>query len=121
MDFLEIGGFSVPAGKSLEFQRWVRTNSASLGRAMPEGTELVGIYATVFSSEKGSGDYRLVFRLDSYASLDRFSAAMAEDSEFSRLMGELGDFGDVRLGADHSDELLKSVADVTIWGDHPEE
>jgi hypothetical protein len=120
MDLLEINGFNVPPGKGLMFQEWVRENSDALAKAMPEGCGLVGIYASVFSSEKRSGDFKLILRLDSYAAIDRFSAAMREDSEFSRLMDELGRFGDVRLGADRSDELLKSVADVTIWGDVPE-
>ena len=94
------------------------------GRPCPgsaRGIELVGIYAAMFSSQRHAGDYRLVFRLDSYGAMDRFSAAMGEDKELARLMDELGSFGDVRLGADSSDELLKSVADITIWADHPEE
>ena len=121
MDFLNVSGFSVLPGKNLELQAWVRANSAALAQAMPEGIELVGIYAAMFSSEKHSGDYRLIFRLDSYGAMDRFSAAMGEDKELARLMDELGNFGDLRLGADRSDELLKSVADITIWADHPEE
>ena len=121
MDFLNVGGFSVLPGKSLEFQAWVRANSAALAQAMPEGTGLVGIYATMFSSEKHSGGYKAVWRLDSYGALDRFVAAMGENPELARLMDELGKFGDVRLGADYSSELLKSVADVTIWADYPEE
>ena len=121
MDFLNVSGFSVLPGKNLEFQAWVRANSAALAQAMPKGIELVGIYASMFSSEKHSGDYRLIFRLDSYGAMDRFTAAMGEDLELARLMDELGKFGDVRLGADHSDELLKSVADITIWADYPEE
>ena len=121
MDFLNVSGFSVLPGKSLEFQAWVRANSAALAQAVPEGTGLVGIYATMFSSEKHSGDYKVVFRLDSYGAMDRFAAAMGENAEFARLMEELGGFGDVRLGADRSDELLKSVADATIWADRAEE
>jgi len=121
MDFLNIGGFNVPPGKNREFQEWVRANSAALAQAMPKGIELVGIYASVFSSEKHSGGYKAVWRLDSYGALDRFVAAMGENPELARLMDELGKFGDVRLGADYSSELLKSVADVTIWADYPEE
>ncbi len=121
MDFLNVGGFSVPPGKNQEFQAWVRANSAALGKAMPKGIELVGIYASMFSSEKHSGNYKMVWRLDSYGAMDRFAAAMGENSELARLMDELGKFNDVRLGADYSSELLKSVADITIWADYPEE
>ena len=121
MDFLNIGGFTIKAGKNREFQEWVRANSAALTKAMPKGTELVGIYASVFSSEKHSGAYKIVMRLDSYGALDRLAAAGKEDPEFMRLAAELASFGDVRLAADYSNELLKSVADVTITADYPEE
>ena len=53
--------------------------------------------------------------------MDRFAAAGGENPEYARLLDELGSFGDVRLGADFSSELLKSVSDITIWSDHPEE
>ena len=121
MDFLNVGGFSVPPGKNREFQEWVRANSAALAQAMPKGIELVGIYASMFSSEKHTGAYKAIFRLDSYGAMDRFAAAIGENPELARLMNELGKFSDVRLGADYSSELLKSVADITIWGDYPEE
>jgi len=121
MDFLNVWGFCVPPGKNLELQAWVRANSAAIAQAMPEGIGLIGIYATMFSSEKHSGDYKVVWRLDSYGAMDRFTAAMGENTELARLMDELGNFCDVRLGADYSDELLKSVADITILADHPEE
>ena len=121
MDFLHISGFSVLPGKNLELQAWVRANSAALAKALPEGIEFVGIYAAMFSPQRHGGDYRLIFRLDSYGAMDRFSAAVGENKELARLMDELGSFEDVRLGADSSDELLKSVADITIWADKPEE
>ena len=121
MDFLNIGCFSVPPGKGQEFQDWVRANSAALAEAAPEGIELVGIYASMFSSEKHSGHFKVIWRLDSYGAMDRFSAAIGENPELARLMDEMGKFADVRLGADYSNELLKSVADITIWADYPEE
>lgn len=121
MDFLNIGGFNVPPGKNLEFQEWVRANSSALAKALPEGIELLGIYASMFSSEKNSGDFKAVWRLDSYGAMDRFAAAMGENPELARLMDEMGKFFDIRLGAGNSSELLKSVADITIWADYPEE
>ena len=121
MDFLEISGFSVPSGRNIEFQKWVRANSDALARSLPEGIELVGIYAARFTSQRDAGDYRLILRLDGAGGLDRFSEAMKQGKDLTRLMGELWDFADVRLGAGGSDELLKSVLDVMIWADHPEE
>jgi hypothetical protein len=121
MDFLNVCGFNVPPGRNVEFQAWVRANSAALTEAAPEGIELVGIYARIFSSEKHSGENKIVWRMDSYGAMDRFTVAVGENAELARLMDELGGFMDVRIGADYSDELLKSVADVTIWADRPEE
>ena len=121
MDFLVINGFNIPPGKSREFQEWVRANSAALSKAAPEGIELIGVYSSMFSSEKNSGQYKTIWRMDSYGAMDRFAAAAGSDSELTRLLEEFGSFSDVRLGADYSSELLKSVADITIWADNPEE
>ena len=121
MEFLTVGGFNVRSGQNIEFQKWVIANAAAPSENTPDGIELVGIYAAVFSSEKNSGFYKTIWRLDSYGALDRFAAAAGEDSEFARLLNELGSFGDARLGASFSGELLKSVSDVTIWADVPEE
>jgi hypothetical protein len=121
MNFLAISGFDVLPGKSREFQEWVRTNSAALSENAPEGITLVGVYASTFSSEKHSGHYKTVWRLDSYGAMDRFAAAVGENPELARLLDEFGSFEDVRLGANSSNELLKSVEDITIWADYPEE
>jgi len=107
----------IKPGKSYEFQEWVQANSAALSDNSPSGIELVGIYSTMFSSEKQAGDYRLVWRLDSYGAMDRFAAAVPENPELGRLLNELDSFTDHRLGTGSSNGLFKSVADITIWGD----
>ena len=121
MDFLYISGFDLPPGKSRQFQSWVQQNFKALQAAMPKGNELVGIYAVMFSSEKESGSYKMVIRLDSYGAMDSFAAAVQANPDLNRLMDELGSFGDVRLGANFSTELLKSVSDISIWADPAEE
>ncbi len=121
MDFLNVQGFDVQPGKNHEFQAWVRNNFDAFAAAMPEGIELVGIYAAIFSSEKESGSYKTVFRQDSYGAMDKFAAAAGQNPELVRLLEEYGSFGDVRLGSNWSNELLKSVSDITIWADSPEE
>ena len=123
MDFLSIGGFEITPGKALEFQKWVRENAKALSDATPEGIELVGIYSSIFySADNKMGQGRTIWRLDSYGAIDRFAAAAAaKDTEFARLLEELGSFADVRLGAGFSRELLKSVSDLSIWADNPEE
>ena len=120
MQLLNIGGFNVPPGRNRAFQEWVRANSEPLGSAAPAGVELVGIYASVLATEKHSGFYKVIWRLDSYGAMDRFAAAAGQNREFARLMDEFGSFGDVRIGADFSGELLKAVSDITIWADPPE-
>lgn len=121
MDFLLIGGGNVVPGKLREFQAWVRANSASLRKLTAEnGYELVGVYSSMFTSEKHSGNCKLVWRLDSYGGMDRMAAAPTKSPELARLLDELDAFFDVRVGTDWSGELLKSMADVTITSDHPE-
>ncbi|KKL26832.1 hypothetical protein LCGC14_2391300 [marine sediment metagenome] len=123
MDILSIGGFDVLPGKALEFQKWVRENMKALSDATPEGIELIGIYASIFySADNKMGQSRIIWRFDSYGAQDRFAAAMAaKDTEFARLLEEMGSFNDVRLGAGFSIELLKSVSDLSIWADNPED
>jgi len=121
MDFLLIGGGNVIPGKMREFQKWVRANSGSLGRLASEnGYELVGIYFSMFTSEKHSGACKTVWRLDSYGAMDRMAAAPPKSPELARLLDELDGFFDVRIGADWSGELLKSVSDITVTSDHAE-
>ncbi len=121
MEFLNIGGFDIPPGKNREFQAWVRENFDAFAAAMPEGNQLVGIYASIFSSEKESGSYKIVVRLDNYGAMDTFASAAGKNPQLARLLEEFSSFGDVRLGANFSNELLKSVSDITIWADNPEE
>lgn len=121
MDFLVTNGFDVTPGKNRDFQEWVRKNAAALNDSAPEGIELVGIYASIFGSEKDSGFYKAFWRMDSYGAMDRYAAAAGDESDFARLLEELGAFGDFRIGAGYSSELLKSVSDITIWADIPEE
>ncbi len=121
MDFLVIGGYDIPPGKALEFQSWVRENHQALNQATPDGIELVGIFSSMFTSEKNSGAFKTVWRLDSYGAMDRFAAAVQANPEFRGLLDEMGAFQDVRLGSGNSSELLKSVVDISIWADYPEE
>jgi hypothetical protein len=121
VDILSVEGFNVLPGRTQELQDWVRANSAALAEHAPDGAQLVGIFATMVSSEKHSGKTKVIWRLDSFGAMDRFTAAMGEDPELARLLDELGDFGDARIGADFSEELLKSFADIAFWGDHAEE
>jgi hypothetical protein len=121
MDFLAINGFDVIPGKNVEFQKWVQANSQALNDNCPEGISLVGIYASMFGSEKESGQVKAVFRMTSYGDMDKFAAAAAAGGDFARLLDEMFSFADARIGTNWSNELLKSVSDISIWADNPEE
>lgn len=86
---------------------------------MPVGIELVGNYAAIFLSEEESGSCKTVLRMDSYGAMDKFAAEAGQNLELAQLLEEYALFGDLRLGANFSSELLKSVSDVTIWAVRP--
>lgn len=117
MNFIHEWGFDVKEGKSQALQKWLTDNEEKFALEMPKGCEYVGTFAVIHTSEKGTGQFRLVTRLDSYGTQDNFSAAMKEDSAFSRLMGELTDFMDQGNQSNWSDVLMRRVTDTAIWGE----
>jgi hypothetical protein len=120
MRFIHEIGFTVKIGQEEAYQRWLIDNEAALAAAYPEGVRHIGVFATVYSSEKGAGFYRVFAELDSYAALDRLAAAMKdESSDFSRLNLEASRFGDYDLNAPWSNGLHKAVVDATVF-DPPE-
>lgn len=114
MDFLYTVGFDVEPSKEVDFQKWVQENLATWSNAMPDGIKMVGIYSDIFSSEKGSGRYKIVLQLDSYGAMDKLGNQEVSPT-FTRLINEFNDFHDVRMGAGESSSLMKSVADIVIW------
>ncbi|MGH2402312.1 MAG: hypothetical protein ACRDE6_06335 [Candidatus Limnocylindria bacterium] len=115
MRFIQEFGFSVKIGQEEAYQRWLIDNEVSLAASCPEGVRHLGVFATVFSSEKNAGFYRLFVELDSYAALDRLAAAMKdESSDFGRLNREASRFGDYSLAAPWSNGLHKAVVDATV-------
>ncbi|MEM7119178.1 MAG: hypothetical protein AAF614_42565 [Chloroflexota bacterium] len=114
MDFLYTVGFDVPAEQEHAFRSWVQQNLAAWSEAMPEGIKMVGIYSDIFSSEKGSGRYKIVLQLDSYGAMDKLGNQEVDET-FTKLMNEFNGFHDVRIGAGESNSLMKSVADIVIW------
>ena len=122
MRFIQETGFSVRVGHEEAFQRWLVANEARIASTYPEGTEYLGIYGTVFTSEKKAGGYRVLERLGSYADLDRLSAlAKDETTEFAKVWREFTHFMDPDPHADWSQVLLKNVFDATIWDLEPGE
>lgn len=116
MRFIHEFGFSVKIGQEEAYQRWLIDNEAALAASYPEGVRHIGVFTTVFSSEKNAGFYRLFAELDSYAALDRLAAAAKDESgEFARLNREASRFGDYDFAAPWSNGLHKAVVDATVW------
>ena len=116
MRFIQEWGYSVPPGKEEEHQTWVQANEEALRAASPPGTQLLGFFATVFSTEKQAGFYRLFVELDSYAAMDRVAEAMKDGtSDFGRLIREHSSFMDLGWDAPGSNGLHKAVADASIF------
>jgi hypothetical protein len=116
MRFIEISGFCVRPDKQVEFQKWVTENEDRIKRSYPKGSEFVGIYAAVFSSEKESGDLYWLETHDSYGALD-VAAANSKDptTESAQLTAEFLEFVDPHRHAPWSHHLLKSVIDATVF------
>lgn len=118
MDFISEFGFDVITGKGKEFQEWLAANEEKLAQGAPKGWEYIGTYAAVISTEKEAGDYRQLWRHQSYADQDTFAAAMREGGLFAQLMDESATrFIDQERGARFSQSILKAVVDTSIWGE----
>ena len=117
MNFIHEWGFDVKEGKSQEFQKWLTDNEEKLALECPEGCQYDGTYAAVHTSEKTSGGFRIIFRMESYAGQDAFSQAMKQGAGFARLMEELSDFMDQSNHSNWSDHMLRRVTDTAIWGE----
>jgi len=114
--FIQEFGFTVKVGQDEAHQQWLVANEEQLGKAHPEGTRYLGTFATVFTTDKQSGNYRSFVELDSYAAMDRLAAAGKDAAgEYGRLMREWSCFGDYALNAPWSQGLFKAVADTTLW------
>jgi hypothetical protein len=120
MRFIEISGFSIKPDRNRAFQEWFIAHQQALADSYPEGTSLVGIFATIYSSEKQAGDLMVLEQLDSYAAQDRIAAAGRDpDSAYSRLVGEMYAFIDPNPAAGYSKILLKDVVDTTVFNYGP--
>ena len=113
MDFLQVYGYEVKDGKAGEYQQQLNDSADAWKAAMPDGTEYVGTYASIYSSEKQAGSFFTIYRLDSYAALDRL-AEEQQSGELGRIVGRLMSYVDTDNNAGQSGFLLKSMTDVTI-------
>jgi hypothetical protein len=122
MEFITEDGYVVKPGMEEEYQRWVVDHAAEFRASLPPGIEYIGTYVMVFGSDQASGGWRDMFRLDSYAALDRMAAASKDaDSTFGRLVREANRFIDLDRSPERwTHNLYKSVVDATVI-DTPQE
>jgi hypothetical protein len=112
MDFIAEFGFDVKQGQAHEFQKWLSENESKIAAACPPGVEYVGTFGVIFSSEKHAGGYRQLLRLESYGAQDALAAAMREGGAFATSLDEVNQFVDRDRGADWSNGLYKTVAEI---------
>lgn len=116
MDFITEDGYEVKLGMEEEYQKWVVAKGDDLRRALPEGIEYIGTYVMTYGNDTDRGSWRDMFRLDSYAALDRMAAA-SKDSEgaLGKLIREGSRFIDMSRRPERwTHNLLKSVVDATV-------
>ena len=115
MDFIALYGYDLKEGKSEAYQQWLRDVDGEWRAAMPEGTEYVGTYAAVHTSEKRAGQMYTIYRLDSYAAQDRLAAATSE-GPLGKIMNDSLEYVTFGAGSGWSNILLKSMSDAVVWG-----
>jgi hypothetical protein len=109
-------GGTIKEGMMGEAHEWLIANEAELRSSAPEGTDYLGVYAPVFTSEKNPGDVYFVHAVDSYGALDR-QADPGAGSRFGELFDEWAGFLDGSPGTLGSKILYKSLSGATVWGD----
>ncbi len=114
MDFIMEDGYDVKRGKLGEFQEWLAANEKEIRNSAPAGTEYIGTYVAVSSSEKQAGAVRSLWRLDSYGAQDAMAAASKQDGPFKDLVNEFVKFVD-HDSSNWSQTLMKSLVDATIF------
>ena len=114
MEFIQIFSGDVKEGKTKEMVAWLKDHESEIHDQAPEGTEYLGTYFAVSSSEKGMGSAFTLWRLDSYGAQDRMAAL--SDTPLGKLFNDFVDFFDQRNDAKGGQILLKKVTDATLWG-----
>lgn len=113
MHFISVFGYDVKLDRATEYQQWLTDHEGDWRNAMPEGTEYIGTFAAVQTSEKNAGSFFTLYRLDSYGAQDRLAASMKE-GPLAKIMADSAPFVDWE-SRNWSTLLLKSVVDATMF------
>ncbi|MDP9317997.1 MAG: hypothetical protein M3O94_02755 [Actinomycetota bacterium] len=116
MSLLSELGFNVKRGKEEAFQKWTADNDAALKKSTPPGVEYLGTYVVAMSSEKQAGEYRLLLRLESFATFDAMHESVRDEkSEWGRLNREATAFLDLPIGAEFSSSVYRPLIEAVVW------
>lgn len=109
-------GFNVKRGREEAFQKWTADNDAALKEKTPPGVQYLGTFIVALSSEKHTGEYRALWRLESYAAFDVMAeSARDPKSDWGRLNREVTEFMDLPIGAEYSFALYRPLIEAVIW------
>ena len=113
--FYEIG-YNVKRGREVAYQEWTAKNDAALKAGAPEGVEYLGTYIVSMSSEKDLGEYRVLWRLASFAAFDAMhEATLDEESDWGRLNREVTEFMDLPIGAQGTFSVYRPLIGAPMW------
>jgi hypothetical protein len=123
VDFISEDGYEVKFGMEEEYQQWVIDHADEYRRAMPKGVDYLGTYVMTYGNDLDKGSWRDLYRLDSYAALDRIAAeAKNPNTAMGRLSREASNFLDMSRRPERwTHNLLKSVVDATVINSPAEE
>jgi hypothetical protein len=116
MSLLHEQGFNIKRGKEEAFQKWTADNDAALKKNTPPGVEYLGTYVVAMSSEKQAGEYRVLFRLESFATFDVMHESVRDEkSEWGRLNREVTEFLDLPIGGEFSSSVYRPLIEAVLW------
>jgi hypothetical protein len=116
VEFINEDGYEVRFGMEEEYQQWIIDNAADIRRSLPKGVEYIGTYVMTWGNDTDKGSWRDLWRLDSYAALDKLSEeAKDPNTAMGRLLREQIRFLDMSRRPERwSHNLFKSVVDATV-------
>jgi hypothetical protein len=113
-------GYDAKEGMAAKFHYWLRSNEQGIADAQPPGVGYRGTYK-VFTTEKGSGQYRTLWTFDSAAAYQAFCEKLDDpNSPFARLVTDLLGYTDQRNGANRSErqgQPAQSAISLSAKGD----
>jgi hypothetical protein len=116
MSLLHEQGFNIKRGKEEAFQKWTADNDAALKKSTPPGVEYLGTYAVAMSTEKHAGEYRVLWRRESFATFDATHEAVRDEkSEWGRLNREVTEFLDIPIGGEFSSSVYRPLNEAVVW------